>query len=139
MKRQIILGTFVIVFCALFFGADTASTATLPPILWTDTDRVVVSVVDLGILGTVEWELVALSNHSVTMPIGIGIRTYYPVRGEFGHCFFSDSTWLMHGYFGEWTGSGSMGYASSTWTHWEASFFTSPPPFRLNNNSFDLK
>jgi len=128
MKRKATILSIVFVFVLLIaITPDHAKAATMPELLWM-AEYVFVRVADLGMLGPVEWELCVITEWPSPTNFGIVQRHYYPVTNLFGMMSAADGYWRMWGFFGEWTGDGSMAYGrNEVGMVMDHTLLTSPP------------
>ena len=129
MKNKATILSIVYIFGLLIaIIPNHAKAATMPAHLWTDDGYVYVSVADLGMLVTCEWELLVIADWPGLEHIGIVMRFYHPEYQEFGMSCLSDGFWLMHWMGGVWSGDGTVAYGLATkGISWECHLYTSPP------------
>ena len=126
-KKNIILTLALAFFLVLAFTGN-ANAATMPQYLWADSSYFILSAADLGMLGSNEWELVVIADWPDVVNIGLAMRFYYPANQAFGISVLADGHYVMFGYYGIWSGEGSVAYGMShLGSTWERILHTSLP------------
>ncbi len=113
LKKLLIVSALSVFMLSVFALTPKYSTAaTLPGVMFTDNDKIFVSVADLGtILGT-EWEIIVINNSTATAPFGFGFRNYNTTWTAAVQTIFKDDNWFGAAMAYTWIGDGTLGYLS---------------------------
>ena len=135
MKSKAIILEIVFVLI-IAINPNHAKAATMPAYLWADSSYLFLSVADLGMFGSDEWELLVVTDWPGVVDIGLGMRFYFVPYQQFGMTFLSDTFWTAFGYYGEWTGDGSVAYGrNNRGDVWERILYTTPTASQSSGDS----